>query len=191
MRNLWFVLVAVMLMGSDCEKERIDGLDDGFRVDPDTGVELSTGAVPMPEWWDDENLPYVEFATAFWNETMGRDGVIRDVFFVDDISPNVLVSFGYVPQSDYEYENGIEPSGIAYVEFTETGSITGCEIVISSDIAYHAETVQWTLIGEMGHCLGLEDDPNSIDLNSIMSSPLLLNGELTDEDWERLVEGLE
>jgi hypothetical protein len=43
-----------------------------------------------------------------------------------------------------------------------------------------------TLLHEMGHCLGLEDDPPSLDLSSIMSSKLLYVGGLTQADRDEL-----
>jgi hypothetical protein len=172
-------------MGSDCEADRIEGLNELFQVE--NGVELSPGVVPKGEFWDDENNHYVEDVSAWWNSTMARDGVERDVLFFDDQAPEISVSFGLVPITGEELENETGPLGIAYLDYTVDGAIFNCEIVISSDIQDSESTVEEVLRHESGHCLGLADDPDSIDLNSVMADPYLEGGELYQGDWEVLV----
>jgi hypothetical protein len=119
-------------------------------------------------------------AIAWWNGQVGDE-----VFYEPIPTPDVTVSVGFVP-SDVDVETmGGDQIGVAYLDFSRVdGLIFGCEIVISSDIADDYETALEVTKHELGHCLGLADDPRSLDLNSIMSSPLVWRGEVTEKDLE-------
>lgn len=59
--------------------------------------------------------------------------------------------------------------GIARPIFDKAnGEIWYTEITINHEHAYHKSTRKATLLHEMGHALGLEDDPHSLDRGGIM-----------------------
>ena len=160
----WFlVIVSLLLLGSSCEP-----VDNGRWITP-SGEEAYPVALP----WAIENSSdideelYLE-AIDWWNDQAGFD------VYVDYSPGDIVVESGYAGSEEvYGLFNG---ATIA------SGAIVNGTITISSDILYHEETTFYSLVHEMGHPLGLDDDPRSLDLNSIMSSPLLVGGELTDHD---------
>lgn len=180
------VALLFVLMGADCESQRLEGLDEGFHV-TETGLELQPGALPFAVAWADDAGPRVlEESALWWDEQLSSE-----VFFYDGNAPQVTAEFGYVPAppddawtGDFDLEGF--PLGIAYLDFDEFGAVTFCEIVVSSDIEYDGPTVAAVMRHEIGHCLGLADDPASVDLNSVMASPVRPAGELTPWDADRL-----
>jgi hypothetical protein len=118
---------------------------------------------------------FAEEVSQWWNEQCGET-----LFYSPTPTPDATIEFGYVADP-HELGN----LGIAAIEYSRIdGLITFCEITISSDIAYHEETALEVAKHEAGHCLGLDDDPNSLDLNSIMASPSLYRGQVTPGDCE-------
>jgi len=167
-----------ILSGSDCECRRLEALDEGMYAKPEY---LPWAIVPEPELELE-----VEQACAWWNDEMSRDGVTRVVVHVEpgadypeDTHGVIPVFFGYLPEN----EDGTDPGGL--FEYAERdGRLLYGTITISADLEYHRETVGGVLRHELGNALGLSDDPNSIDLNSVMSFELAEYGELTDHDFE-------
>lgn len=103
--------------------------------------------------------------------------------------------------ADTEIEQGLVPSefdedvlGVTEIQYDlDTGLIEHATITMSSDFAYHRETFLQALLHELGHGAGpsLEDDPGppaTVDLRSIMSNPLDMQGSLTDHDREIVLE---
>lgn len=78
--------------------------------------------------------------------------------------------------------------GCADVEYDRlTGEIWSGEAVLNHDHVYDRATYVAAAKHEMGHFLGLDDDPMpGIDLNSIMRSKLLVTGTLSKRDREYL-----
>jgi hypothetical protein len=78
--------------------------------------------------------------------------------------------------------------GCAEVEYDKlTGEIWTGEAVLNHDHVYDRATYVAAAEHEMGHFLGLDDDPMpGIDLNSIMRSKLLVTGTLSKRDREYL-----
>ena len=76
---------------------------------------------------------------------------------------------------------GREVGGLAAISWAH-GEILTCEITISSALAYDPYWHVALIEHELGHCLGLEDDPPSIDLGSIMSDPFNWGSSPTESD---------
>jgi hypothetical protein len=152
-------------------------LDEGLLIRD--GVDLYA-VPPLGISASPEMVPHVLRATSWWNRQIGDT-----VFFSPTPTPDVTVSSGYVPSEDYDPVTASgDLDGIAYLEYSRwDGLIVSCEVVISSDILYAREAHEATK-HELGHCLGLADDPQSLDLNSIMSSPMPWSGEVTEHDRE-------
>ncbi len=75
--------------------------------------------------------------------------------------------------------------GQATIDYDEaTGEIIACRIELQ-----RGEWAREHMFHEFGHCLGLDDDPLSLDLGSIMSDPVYPDGRLTDHD-SRILEEL-
>jgi len=73
-----------------------------------------------------------------------------------------------------------DSGGYTTVEIAESGAILAADVVVQ--VGY---SEPHHLRHELGHgVLGLDDDPESVDLGSIMSSPNTPpDGEVTDHDW--------
>jgi hypothetical protein len=141
---------------------------------------LPVGVSSSVEMW-----PYTLSAAQWWNQQ------VREVVFDFPTStPDVMVYSGYVPAGDFDVETATGgAAGFADIQYSLwDGLITSCEITVSSDISDAHSVVEVTK-HELGHCLGLDDDPDSLDLNSIMSSPMPWRGELTEGDLA-LVRGM-
>lgn len=185
------VLAVVLSSGSDCDPPTVE--DNGFHTPADTGVALHPGDLPLfvapDETIDDATL--VPEAIGWWNSELSSDNVARLAFLeaggID--APQVVVAYGYVPAPDSDLSGEGDPVGIAYLDYAEDGSVLSAEIVLSSDYSYHRPTMLKALEHELGHTLGLADDPGvdiTVDLMSIMSSPLDPLGELTEHDFDLL-----
>jgi len=181
-QRIAMVVVALAVMGSDCERERLEGLDEGMYAEPEY---FPWAIVPEPELELD-----VGQACQWWNEQLSRDGVTRVVHHLEpgadypEATHGVIpVFYGYLPPN----EDGTDPGGL--FEYAERdGLLLYGTITVSADMEYHAPTVGGILRHELGNALGLADDPNSIDLNSVMSFELAEHGELTEHDFELLAE---
>lgn len=132
--------------------------------------------------------PFANAAGQWWNEQCGVG-----LFYSPTPTPDVTIETGYVPSGSYGPDQIIaDEAGIAYIDFSRVdGLILGCEVVLSSDIAYDDQTLLETAKHEIGHCLGLADDPHSLDLNSIMSSPIGYRGQVTAGDCALVLERFE
>lgn len=108
----------------------------------------------------------------WWNERPSED-----VFHETTQFPGASIGIGHVPD-----QTDLEELGIAYLYLDEEieGLISFCEIIISENIKGNRETLLRVVEHELGHCLGLDNDPYSI--SSIMSSPIVPNGEVTPGD---------
>ena len=72
--------------------------------------------------------------------------------------------------------------GEAIVTTSPRGEVLWCDVTIDDpapEVYRH----------ELGHCLGLADDPRSLDLGSIMSNPTMADGEPTGHDVECVLRG--
>lgn len=169
--------LSLLLLGSDCEEDRLDDLDEGRMVRD--GVELRRCAYPVTVAADAtlEDLSVLLEAAAAWDAWAGFD----TFEVVEGFAPDVTVAVGFAGDGD--------EGDLTTVGFAEHGCITDVEVVLSSDIAYDRAVLLKTLEHSLGHSLGLENDPGPpecVDLRSIMSSPLDPLGVLTEHDRELL-----
>lgn len=188
------VAVSVVLLGSDCEDQRLTNLDNG--LDTHNGYETEPYVLPWSVVVDSEVLDpdfgfdrsQITEAVNWWNDNIDRDGTDRTWFTEEPVTgqDGVLhVTVGFTGGTEEEPVGGLLEA--AYSE----GFILYGTIIVSSDLSYDEDTVLAILKHEMGHAMGLADDPGppeTVDLNSIMGSPLVLDGELTDHDFELLVQ---
>jgi len=148
------------------------GFEDNGLIKDDARPMVMPWRVTVDESID---LAQAEEAIHFWESSGTVDGLPPSWFQLwhEEQAPgdpgSVYLEIGYV--SDHDPSDDYEPGGRAILEWTAVDEIRSCHIIISSDIAYHEATVQTNLRHELGHCLGLADDPSSLDLDSIMSSP--------------------
>jgi len=200
-KRLFVLFVPILLMGAECEAERLDSLDEGYMQ-----VNGGDGTANYP-WFvtSDHTLADEEFG---FDPILITEAISNWHFWVSDcVDPNVnpiwvegscedgtlgciTVSVGYTGDS---YEEGVP--GVFLWEASQTGprwdghTLLSGTILISSDYTYHDETVLATIEHEIGHTIPLADDPGppvTVDLNSIMGSPLNLRGTLTPGDTERV-----
>ena len=163
-------------------------LDNGLMVRD--GLELHVDFFPQTVTADDlegdtELLPE---AVTWWNDQLDFEAFEQ----VDHIA-DINVTIGYVPITDWnpEYPDQGE-AGLAEVTYDSSGVINDCQVTLSSDVSYHRPTLLQVLKHELGHCLGLDDDPGpptTVDLRSVMGVPLDPLGEVTDHDQE-LIEAM-
>ena len=69
------------------------------------------------------------------------------------------------------------------------GEILTCAVVVAADLSYDPYWHVALIEHELGHCLGLADDPPSIDLGSIMSDPFRWGASPTDSDVDVVLRG--
>jgi hypothetical protein len=193
-KQLLLLIAAVALLGSDCEEQRIESLDEGFRQIGD--LEVHTEIVPMG-FYGDESFPENDLALLpaaveeWWNLQMGQEWL-----YDDPITPTITAEVNYIsldemPDNFMAIEHDVDLTAVEYSVYD--GAMISCHIVLNVDLAYDLPTMEQGLRHALGHCFGLEDDPGidvTVDLRSIMSNPLDPLGELTDHDRELLLEVL-
>lgn len=168
-------------------------VDEGFHVAED-GVELHPGMLPAAIAADTTVMDVTLLPEVLerWNVWLSRDGVARTVFVVaeEGEEPRAVVGVGYVPASGSDLTGEGDPAGIAALDYAEDGEVLYGEITLSSDYAYDRPTMVQALSHEIGHLVALADDPGpptTVDLRSVMSSPLDPLGELTRHDFDLLL----
>lgn len=172
MSRLVAIVLAVFAFGAECEEHRLEDLDNG-RSQLTDGTEMRPLVLPWFVTFETDSSalgPMLMQSFDWWNEQVGFD------VFTDNSS------IGF---SEISVEANLMPENVAgeFHDVTrEDGMILSGSITISSDIMYDQDYAESALHHEMGHALGLADDPYSIDLNSVMSSPLIEGGQLTDRD---------
>lgn len=118
---------------------------------------------------------FAEEVAQWWNEQCGAE-----LLYAPTPTPDITISRGYV--------EGEEVLGVADVQYSNfDGLILSCDITVSSDVFDEVFALE-VAYHEAGHCLGLDDDPNSQDLQSIMASPMIYEGRATPGDCERILE---
>jgi len=106
----------------------------------------------------------------WWNSQVGLE-----VFWHNKINPIVTIDV-----------NRLGTVGKAQVTTDQLeGALLSCSIILDVDLAYSVRTMRLALRHELGHCLGLADDPGidaTVELRSVMGSPLDPLGVLTARD---------
>jgi hypothetical protein len=194
-------MMSTLLMGSDCEEKRLDGLDHGLMVS-ESGLELKHIELPCvvigqefehPESFHNaiERINY-----SFSHAVVVTGEIDKDYFSILDIGPVenrygvVLVSVGYVGNPTWHQGLDIDdPGGISNLVWDEeTGEILYADVILNVDYAYDEEWTTQALIHELGHaCFALDHDEVSEDLGSCMSSPQPYNCEILQSDVERVL----
>lgn len=190
LQAILLLLLGLFLTGADCEKERLEELENGLVVRD--GLDLHRcdwpGSFSADETLEDPTV--LSDAVAQLNTWADTDGVDRMWAQIDDVDPSITVEVGYVPVDVWDPTNPeAGEAGIAEIAYDENGCITFCAITLSSDIAYDRDTLLQVLLHEGLHCYGLDDDPGidvTVDLRSIMGKPIDPVGELTMHDFELL-----
>jgi hypothetical protein len=179
----------------------LDTLDRGFLVLPN-GKTVKAAYLPISiHASDGTKAEWVTEAANWWNKALSKDGTPRVVFMVEAgyrsvpvysdhyILPESRVVDGYNDWWDPATLEGAHPLGRCTSKIDDrTGHIIESMIELSYHLAWHDRTMVQILKNEMGHLLGLKDDVFSRDLNSVMSEKLLWNGQLTQGDFDRLLE---
>lgn len=190
------VIASILLQGSECEQNRLEKLDKGF-IETDAG-ELIPMVLPWEVVGDGTTI---EHPDVFYEvlDDMNEwffpldvfTGDVNDERFVEldggnpvDRNGFILVWVGALPDPDWD-EPG--PGGVADLEWNESGEILRADVVIDAEHSYDADTFRARLLHELGHCLGLDHDEYSIDLDSCMSSPPLVTCTITERDVERIL----
>lgn len=176
------IIAGVFLTGCSESSDRIRSLDNGIIVIE--ALDIVPSDVPCRIDGDDslrdDGLDYLPFyAQEVWNSWVGAE-VVSD----DPNSPRMGLSVNYNPVgADLNHLDTYEN---VHIQFNELGEITSCECVLNVDYAYDSEWMELATLHCVGHCcFGLADDsgpPETVDLRSIMSSPLDPLGEPTEGD---------
>lgn len=194
---LILMMMSVLMMGSDCERERLDSLDNGFMETSD-GLVLTPMVLPWEVVAEDMEHPEaLSDAMEMMNEwffptEVFFGGIDSERFTSLDLGPEsdrygiILVSVGSMATSGWEDGLDFEDSGgIADLAWNEAGEILFVDIIVNIDYAYNVESTCNTLLHEFGHSLGFGHDGDSIDLGSCMSSPAPYDCLFTEADRNR------
>jgi hypothetical protein len=213
MRNLTAIIslaILPFLMGSDCEKSRLESLDNG-QMTTDQGVPLYPASLPWEVVGEEMENPEalsdaIEAANGWFSPVeVFAGGVDSERFMALDLLPEpvsceeddpgyercgvILVSQGYVGTPDWD--EGLDfndDGGIADMRWNEDGEILYGDIILNIDYAYDYQTMRDTSLHELGHFLGFAHDGDSLDLGSCMSSPPQYDCRYTESDIERVGE---
>lgn len=182
MTSLIFILA--LLVGCDSAS-----LDNGL-LEHD-GFEARPVMLPITIVHDDTiNDDMVNEAIGWWAERVDGELFVADHdpaawTGIDRLPPEHRVGYVMVWQGyprDHDLEDEREPLGESVIIWGEEASIVSAEVIISPDATDWRRWYVATIVHELGHCLGLADDPDSVELNSIMSETLEPSNDLTDGD---------
>lgn len=167
-QHLALLLVALV----SCEA--VGPIDNGLMIRD--GLELHPAASPVlvacGEAMDCADL---EEALEWWSVELSRPTHFGEGLFVETIRPFELEPNGEVVVRVGEVPPGA--LGVAVLDFNAEGGIFAAEVTLQAG--------EWELEHlrhELGHCLGLDDDPPSLDLGSVMSSPTRPGATVTEHD---------
>jgi hypothetical protein len=192
------LFVSILLMGSECERTRLDGLDNGLLTTP-MGETLRPVVFPwtiVAQEFEDESVFYdaIEYANDSFYPLVVFDGEISEEHFLElefasDVERygTVIVSVGSLETPEWDFDLDLrDTGGITTLRWSDNGDILFADIVMNIDYAYDSERFREFLLHELGHTLGLDHDETSIDLGSCMSSPPAYDCSFTENDVEEV-----
>jgi hypothetical protein len=182
------IAIVPIVMGASCEQARLKALDTTERfavptympwritVDPSSGVteaQLNRSVAQWNQWVSD------------FEPSTGRE-VFRQCEFGEGcnyrVSGVIVVDTGYTGARVWDWSPS-DALGL-FNGVISRGRIVRGVITLSSDVPFDNRVLEH----EMGHALGLRNDPWSIDLNSLMSSPYIEGSEPTNADLSSIIE---
>lgn len=163
------LVLAVGLVACD-----VGPIDNGLMIRD--GLELHPGGSPMlVACGEAMDCIELEAAVEWWASELSQPTHFGEGLFVETLRPfelaaegEVVVRVGDVPP---------EALGVSVIDYDASGGIVAAEVTL--------QTREWGpehLRHELGHCLGLDDDPPSLDLGSVMSSPNEPSARVTEHD---------
>lgn len=148
-------------------------------------IVLPLEIIPPP----DEAIPVgddiLDDAVALWNDASPLP------LFVRVAAPSAALGWITVEQSSMDLWPEVEEgsAGAAWVTPNEGGEVVICIVRVDPLFAYTPEVYTRTVAHELGHCLGLADDPESLDLGSIMGDPPHWGARPTEHDLDLVLHG--
>lgn len=146
-----FVCILFLLFSVSCMTENVD-IDSPHTFGPER--------IPMQIIASDASVLYAaDNAVDFWNAEVG-DLVFA---YVGGGTPVIV----RVDSCHPDIEEDV--FGTAELFINDDAYIVACHVTICEDWQGNRDAVVRTMRHEFGHCLGLADDPYSLDLASVMS----------------------
>ena len=139
------------------------------------------GVAGLPSLEDDglEDIP--DLAAEWWNAQLDRP-----VWNQEEPAGCIFIDTNFIAEPSHpEYQDINTEAETARLVWDEDYNIIQCSILLNVDLAYDRETMFRAAIHALGHCLALDDDPGiteTVELRSVMGSPMDPLGELTDHD---------
>ena len=188
-------LSAAVFLGASCEQARLAALDNNDVFAPpentpwmmvasqSSGITDATLQRSIDQWntWASEHYPQCERE---WFRICNPEDNCRQ-----HARGVLYVTLGYHDITVEEYNGYVLPRytlGL-FTYILIGGQIVSGTISLSADWPYDSGVLEH----EMGHAMGLRDDPWSVDSGSLMADPYIPGGRPTKRDLEAIVERLE
>lgn len=189
------VTCMIGLIGLSCsaDQRRIDKMDNGAAISV-YGDMLEP--LLLPYFYVTDGTTAIDDGmnrgAAFWNESVSSTQNERTVavpsYGTDGPTDGyIFVRAGYVGH----FSPDLEFLETARLVYDERGRIETAFVTISPTVLHNPILTRAVCVHAIGHALGLADDPGppeSVDLQSIMASPVDVLGRVTDKDRQRVIE---
>ena len=182
MKHLMILIGMIGMIGCDEYSQYIESLDEGLIIR--NGVELHVTKLPITISCDEDfDCQAVRNSIQWWQDEFDRHWPVwhdeREMYAITPFdAPQIFeIVDGTAMVRVEEYPLPMTKGGVSSIEYTEDGRILSTLIMMNEGV-----WDRWMLNHEIGHSFGLEDDPKSLDLNSIMASPVIPYSNLTEHD---------